>query len=133
MKKIRVILSSDAKEVYNHLKKKASRYKTEKTILKAITKKIEIIKSNPHYGDPIAKKMIPKEYINKYDISNLFRVELPNYWRMVYSLVDGETKIEIIAFIIDIISCGDKYSPYPAPADFDIFSSIKVPEKSFTP
>jgi hypothetical protein len=103
MKKIRVILSFEAKEVYNHLKEEASKSKLEKTILKAITKKIEIIKSNPHYGDPIAKPLIPKEYIDKYGISNLFRVELPNYWRMLYSLTDGETKIEIIAFVLDII------------------------------
>ena len=103
MKKIKVILSSDAKEVYNHLIRKATTSKTERTILLAITKKIEIIKSNPHYGDPIAKSLIPKEYINKYEISNLFRVQLPNYWRMLYSLIDGETKIEIIAFVLDLI------------------------------
>jgi len=103
MKKIRVILSSDAKEVYNHLKEEAPKSKTEKTILNAITKKIEIIKSNPHYGDPIAKSLIPKEYINKYEITNLFRIERPNYWRMLYSLIDGETKIEIIAFVLDLI------------------------------
>jgi hypothetical protein len=103
MKKIKVILSSDAKEVYNHLKEEAPKSKTERTILNAITKKIEIIKSNPHYGDPIAKSLIPKEYINKYEISNLFRVELPTYWRMLYSLIDGETKIEIIAFVLDLI------------------------------
>jgi hypothetical protein len=60
MKKIRVIMSSDAKEVYEHLKWEASRFKTERTILNAITNKIEIIKSNPHYGDPIAKTTYPK-------------------------------------------------------------------------
>lgn len=103
MKKIRVILSSDAEEVYNHLKEEAKKSKTERTILAAFTKKVEIIKSNPHYGDPIAKSLIPKEYINKYEITNLFRVELPNFWRMLYSLRDGETKIEIIAFVIDIM------------------------------
>ena len=103
MKKIRVILSSDAKEIYNDLIRKATVSKIEKTILLAITKKIELIKSDPHYGDPIAKSLIPKEYINKYEISNLFRVELPNYWRMLYSLIDGETKIEIIAFVLDLI------------------------------
>ena len=103
MKKIRVILSSDAEEVYTYLKKEAPNSKIERTILNAITKKIEIIKLNPHYGDPISKSLIPKEYINKYEISNLFRIKLPNYWRMLYSLIDGETKIEIIAFLIDII------------------------------
>ena len=104
MKKIIVILSLDAEEVYKHLKKEASRSKTEKTILNAITNKIEIIKSNPHYGDPIAKSLIPKEYIDKYEISNLFRLKLPNYWRMLYSLTDCETKIEIIAFVLDLLN-----------------------------
>lgn len=103
MKKIRVILSSDAKEVYKYLQEESTKSKIEKTILNAITKKIEIIKSNPHYGNPIAKKLIPKEYIERYEISNLFRIELPNYWRMLYSLIDGETKIEIIAFVIDVL------------------------------
>lgn len=103
MKKIRVILSSDAKEIYNHLIRKATSSKTEKTILLAITKKIELIKSDPHYGDPIGKNLIPKQYIKKYKIKNLFRVELPNYWRMLYSLKDGDTKIEIIAFVLDIV------------------------------
>ena len=103
MKKIRVILSSDAKEVYNHLKEEAPKSKTERTILNSIKKKIEIIKSNPHYGDPIAKSHIPKEYLVKYEITNLFRVELPNYWRMLYTLKDGDTKCEIIAFVLDLV------------------------------
>ncbi|MFH1664357.1 MAG: hypothetical protein ABH986_06175 [archaeon] len=40
-------------------------------------------------------------YLNKESV--LFRVELPSYWRMLYSLTDGETKIEIIAFVLDLI------------------------------
>jgi len=102
--KISVILSKDAEEIYKHLIEKAPNSKTERTILNALKKKIEIIKSNPHYGDPIAKSLIPKEYINKFKISNLFRVELPDYWRMLYTLKDGETKIQIIAFVIDILN-----------------------------
>jgi len=102
MKKIRVILSSDATKIYNDLKRKAPESKVDRTILTAITKKIELIKSDPHYGDPISKDLIPRFYINKYDIKNLFRIELPNYWRMLYSLREGETEIEIIAFVLDI-------------------------------
>ncbi len=30
-------------------------------------------------------------------------MELPNYWRMLYTLTDGETKIEIISFVLDVI------------------------------
>jgi hypothetical protein len=60
-------------------------------------------KRNFHYGDPIAKNKIPKEYIQKYGVTNLFRVELPKFWRMLYTLTDGESEIEIIAFVLDII------------------------------
>lgn len=62
-----------------------------------------MIKINPHYGDPIAKKLIPKEYAIKYDITNLFRVELSNFWRMLYTLTDDQTEVIVIAFILDII------------------------------
>ena len=103
MKKVRVILSSDAEEVYKYLNKEASKSKNENTILKAINNKVELIKVNPHYGNPISKKLIPQEYKDKYGITNLFRVELPDYWRMLYTLTDGESQIEIIAFVLDII------------------------------
>jgi hypothetical protein len=103
MKKVRVILSPEAEEVYNYLNKEAPHSKTENTILNAFNKKKELIKNNPHYGDPIAKKLIPDEYKKKYGVTNLFRVELPNYWRMLYTLTNNETQIQIIAFVLDII------------------------------
>lgn len=103
MKTVRVIFSPEAEEVYNYLNEESTSSKTEATIFRALHKKIELIKSNPHYGDPISKKLIPQEYKTRYGITNLFRVELPNYWRMLYTLADGETKVEIIAFVLDVI------------------------------
>ncbi len=102
MKNVRVILSSEAEEVYRHLNQEAENSKTERMLLKAINQKIELIKQNIHYGIPIAKTLIPDEYKKKYGITNLFRVELPSFWRMLYALTDNE-KIEIIAFVLDII------------------------------
>ena len=103
MKKIRVILSAEAEEVYKFLNAEAPTSKNERMILNAINKKVELIKLNFHYGDPIAKNKIPNEYIQKYGVTNLFRVELPKFWRMLYTLTDGESEIEIIAFVLDII------------------------------
>lgn len=103
MKPVRAILSPEAEEVYKYLNAQAAHSKTERSILNAVNNKIELIKANFHYGNPIAKDKIPQEYREKYGITNLFRVELPNYWRMLYSLTDAETKIEIIAFVLDII------------------------------
>ena len=103
MKKIRVILSPDAEKVFRYLNEQAPNSKNEAIILKAIKKKVELIKDNFQYGDQIKKKLIPKEYIIKYGINNLFRVELPNYWRMLYTLKNGESEVEIIAFVLDLI------------------------------
>ena len=73
-------------------------------ILRAVNQKVELIKINPHFGDPIAKNLIPEEYQHKYSVKNLFRVELPVFWRMLYTLTDGESEVEIIAFVLDIIN-----------------------------
>ncbi len=103
MKQIRIKFSPEAEEVYKHLNKEAADSKLERMILNAINQKVDLIKQNPHYGDGISKKLMPKEYIIKYGITNLFRVELPNFWRMLYTLTNDEQQIEIIAFILDII------------------------------
>ena len=103
MKEVKVVLSPEAKQVYRYLNEQAHFSKIERSILRAINQKTQLIKENPHYGEPISKKLIPKEYKEKYGNINLFRVELPNFWRMLYTLTEGDTKIEIIAFVIDII------------------------------
>ncbi len=65
MKNVRVIFSDDAEEVYNYLNEQAPTSKIEQTILNAVNKKVELIKVNPHYGNPISKKLIPDEYKKK--------------------------------------------------------------------
>jgi hypothetical protein len=103
MKTIRVILSPEAEEVYNYLNKESSSSKKERMIFNSVNKKIGLIKANHHYGEPISKKLIPEEYKKKYSVTNLFWVELPNFWRMLYTLTDGNSEIEIIAFILDVM------------------------------
>jgi hypothetical protein len=70
-------------------------------MLKSILRNIELIKDNPFYGNPINKKLIPKEYLKKYKAQNLYRLELPYFYRMLYTLKDGE--VEIVALILDIL------------------------------
>lgn len=98
-----VFFSDEAEEVYQYLLENSVNSKFEKTILRAIDKKIKLIEANPHYGNLISKRLIPKEYKLRYRITNLLRVELPHYWRMLYTLKESENEIEIIAFVLDII------------------------------
>jgi len=66
-------------------------------LLKSIKQKIDLIKSNPQYGDHVPKKQIPKNL----PVDNLWVVDLTGYWRMVYTL-KGEA-VEIVCFILQII------------------------------
>ena len=102
MKEVRIILSPEAEEVYKKLNSEAETSKQSRMILNAINHKKDLIKVNIHYGNPIAKNLIPEEYKQKYSATNLFRVELPAFWRMLYTLTNNE-QIEIIAFVLDII------------------------------
>lgn len=102
MKPVKIILSPEAEEVYKFLNQEALHSKIEQSILNSVNKKKELIKANPHYGEPISKEKIPQEFRQKYNIGNLFWVELSNHWRMLYSLTNDDRQIEIIAFILDI-------------------------------
>ena len=103
MKSVKVVLSPEAEEAYRQLNGLAANSKLERSILNSIKKKMELIKMNPHYGNPMAKKLIPKEYVLKYGVTNLFRVELSSFWRMLYTLTNDETEVVIVAFVLDII------------------------------
>ena len=99
--KIRVVLSEDAFEVYEKLRRDLKKSKIEATVFRAIEKKIGLIKNNAQYGEPVAKKLIPKRFVEQYGVRNLFWVSLPNFWRMLYTL-DSDEEIEIVAFVLHI-------------------------------
>jgi len=106
MKPVQVILSDEADAAYNELSERAASSKVDRSVLKSIDNKKKCIKANPHYGEPIAKALIPRPYVAKYGITNLFWVELADRWRMLYTLTnDGQA--QIIAFVLDIQSHHD--------------------------
>lgn len=102
-KNVAVVFSEEAERAYQELRRKTRSSKLEKSILHAIIRKIECIKENVHYGNPVAKKLIPEEYAKAYGIRNLFRVELPCFWRMLYTLKGDGDEVEIIAFVLDVL------------------------------
>lgn len=79
---------------------RSSTSKLDASLLRAIDAKVELLKTNPFIGEKIRKGLIPKEY-RRLGISSLYRLELPQFWRMLYT-VRGNS-IEIIAVIIDIV------------------------------
>lgn len=103
MKSVKIILTPEAADVYYNFLSQASDLKQAEIILNSFLQKVEVLKDNVHYGQPVAKKLIPAEYKNKYEITNLFRIELPNFWRMLYTLTAGNSDTEIIVLVLDIL------------------------------
>jgi hypothetical protein len=102
-KPLEIKFSDEAGEVFDFLSEKSLSSKKERMLYESVRNKIEIIKSNHKYGDAIPKKFIPLYYKEKYGVNNLFRIELPLFWRMLYTFREEDNKIFVIAFIIEII------------------------------
>ncbi len=60
---------------------------------------INDLKQNPLCGIRVPSKQWPKEYIQKYRINNLRKYDLPDGWRLLYTIRGDE--IEIISIIIE--------------------------------
>ncbi len=74
--------------------------KTEdKKLYKWIDRAIDDLEEDAFCGIQIPKKQIPKEYTKKYDIDNLWKYNLPNSWRLLYSVANNE--VIIISILIE--------------------------------
>jgi len=74
----------------------------EKQLFKFLQRAINDLKENPLCGIRIPSKQWPKEYIKKYNITNLRKYDLPNAWRLIYTIRGNE--LEIISVIIEWFS-----------------------------
>ncbi len=88
------------------LEKAYSQLAENSPLKKSIKKTIGKIKTNIFLGENIPKGRIPKEFIQKYKIDNLWWCPLSDAWRPVYSIVTP-SKIEILAVIIKYFSHKD--------------------------
>ena len=111
-KPVRVIMLGEADLAFKRLNQIVGEQKLggkensgEMRLLKSIHQKIGFIKANPFYGDAYKKNLIPMEYKKNYNATNLFRVELSNFWRMLYFLKGDQ--IEIVCFVLNISNHSD--------------------------
>jgi mRNA-degrading endonuclease RelE of RelBE toxin-antitoxin system len=107
-KPVKVLITGDAKEEFEKLNEtvgeeisKGVTGSDHQTLFNSIKQKIELLKDNPQYGSHIEKRKIPKEYISKYDVNNLWKANLAGAWRMIYTIRGSE--VEIISLILDIL------------------------------
>ncbi len=74
----------------------------DKEMHKFITRAINDLKQNPMSGIRVPNDLIPKEYIKKYKINNLWKYNLPNAWRLTYTL-SGDS-VRIVSVVLEWMS-----------------------------
>lgn len=107
-KSVRVIFSAEVNEEYSELnrlvgeeRRKGVRSSEHQTLLRSVQRAIELLRTNPFVGMQIPKRLVPKKYVQKYDVTNLWKLNLAGFWRMIYTVTSEG--IEIISFVLDII------------------------------
>lgn len=107
-KELKVTFSPDAFLFYRNLQEVVKQEKAQgksksfyQQLLSAIEREKEYLRQDPERGIHIKKKLIPKLYINLYGISNLWKIDLPSFYRMLYTIdTSGKTVINSIILVI---------------------------------
>ncbi len=94
IKPSRVVFISD------ELEKEFEEMNNDDPIKKGITRAIKSLKENAFAGIQIPKRLFPKEYVRNYCINNLWKYNLPNSWRLLYT-VTPENEVELISAILE--------------------------------
>lgn len=71
----------------------------EKDMFRLINQAMDNLEENAFCGIQIPKKLIPKEYIQKYAVTNLWKYDLPRGWRIIYSITREE--IIVVSLILE--------------------------------
>ena len=88
-----VFISDELENTFNELKE-------DDPIKKGIVRAIKDLRVNAFSGIQVPKRLFPKEYIVKYGINNLWKYDLPNGWRLLYTIT-AENEVELISAILE--------------------------------
>lgn len=94
-----VFVDDDLEESFNQLS-------FNDPLKKGLIKAIRDIQEDAFCGRNVKKNLIPKEFILKYNISNLWIYNLPDAWRLLYS-VTSNNEVKIIAALLNWMSHKD--------------------------
>src|SRR3989338_3753211 len=72
---------------------------SEKDLFKFINQAMDNLEKNAFCGIQIPKDRIPKEYLTKYGAKNLWKYNLPNAWRIMYTIRSEE--IIVISLLLE--------------------------------
>ena len=78
-----VFADEDLSEAFAKL---ASSTSEERRLYGLIGRALDDLKEDPFMGIKIPRKLWPREYVQKFGINNLWKYDLPNGWRLIYTV-----------------------------------------------
>ncbi len=96
MKSRVVFADSRLKDAFEKLKDSKTEHKK---LYDWLVRAFEDLEEDAFCGIQIPKKQIPKEYIQIYRVDNLWKYNLPDAWRLIYSV--AADKVMVISIVIE--------------------------------
>lgn len=96
-------MKSEIKFAEEKLKESLEKLKESKTedkkLYEWINRALDDLEENAFCGIQVAKRLIPKVYIEKYGIDNLWKYDMPKGWRLIYSVANNE--VNVLSIILE--------------------------------
>lgn len=98
-----VRFSEEFSEEYAKLERRAEKGHGEARYLVGIIDRgVEKLRRDREAGERIPKRLIPRAYLARYGVTNLWKLNLDRYWRMIYTIVGDE--IRLVSVILDVLN-----------------------------
>lgn len=95
-----MIKPSKVKFISKKLQENFNSLSEDDPIKKSIKRAIKDLQDNAFFGIQLPKRLIPKEYVLKYDVKNLWKYDLPQGWRLIYTIT-AENEVQLISAILE--------------------------------
>ncbi len=93
-----MLLSRVFSEFYTKLSGRVKRDGEARYLLKIFQRGIDKLKLDREAGKRISKRLMPKEYLAKFGVTNIWKLNLDDRWRMVYTIVGDEKSLACVVF-----------------------------------
>ena len=65
----------------------------DRELFRFLTRAKEDVLKDPLCGIRVPARLIPQVYLQRYNVISLWKYDLPNGWRMLYTILGNEVKI----------------------------------------
>lgn len=95
-----MIKPSKVKFISEKLQENFNSLSDDDPIKKSIKRAMKDLEENAFCAIPIPKRLIPKDYIQKFGVTNLWKYDLPMGWRLLYTIT-AENEVQLVSAILE--------------------------------